>query len=78
MLVTAKQIQKLDKIAIKCFGIPSLALMENAGHSVAEQTLRLLGGKRNVCIVCGSGNNAGDGFVAARQDRKSTRLNSSH
>lgn len=66
MLVTAKQIQKLDRIAIERYGIASLALMENAGRSVAEHALRLLNGNKSVCIVCGSGNNAGDGFVAAR------------
>jgi len=66
--VTAKQIQALDKLAIEKFGVPSLALMENAGRFVACEVLRQI--KRvkgsKVCIVCGLGNNAGDGFVAAR------------
>jgi NAD(P)H-hydrate epimerase len=66
MLVSAKQIQKLDDIAINRFGIPSLALMENAGRAVAAHALGMLKMKKRVCIVCGSGNNAGDGFVAAR------------
>jgi NAD(P)H-hydrate epimerase len=66
--VTVKQIQALDKAAINGLGIPSLVLMENAGRSVAVEVLRLLKGKRRakVCIVCGLGNNAGDGFVTGR------------
>lgn len=66
--VTVKQIQDLDKAAIVGLGVPSLALMENAGRAVAGEVARILQGKHRakVCIVCGRGNNAGDGFVAAR------------
>jgi NAD(P)H-hydrate epimerase len=68
MLVTVKQIQALDKIAIERIGIPSAVLMENAGRAVAQEVLRYLTKKRrpSVCVFCGLGNNAGDGFVAAR------------
>jgi len=66
--VTVRQIQNLDKIAINQYGVPSLALMENAGRGVACEVIGLLRRKRkrNVCVVCGLGNNAGDGFVIAR------------
>ena len=72
--VTREQIQDLDRLAIKKYGIPSIVLMENAGRAVAEEILKdrasraLLKKYRNpkVCIFCGLGNNAGDGFVAAR------------
>jgi len=66
--VTVKQIQDLDKIAIEKYGVPSLALMENAGRSVAQEVIKRIKRIKNplVCIVCGLGNNAGDGFVAAR------------
>ncbi|MBI5023621.1 MAG: NAD(P)H-hydrate epimerase [Candidatus Omnitrophica bacterium] len=66
--ITVRQIQKLDKTAIERYGIPSLVLMENAGRAVAEEVKRYLRRKRRprVCVVCGLGNNAGDGFVAAR------------
>ena len=66
--VTVKYIQKLDDIAINKYGVPSIALMENAGKSVALETIKMLKSKKNakVCIFCGQGNNAGDGFVAAR------------
>jgi len=63
---TVKQIQELDRAAIERVGIPSLALMENAGRCVAEEVLKVLKKKMKVCVICGLGNNAGDGFVAAR------------
>lgn len=66
--VTVQQIQELDRMAIERLGIPSIALMENAGRSVAQEVCRRV--KRikrpKVAVVCGVGNNAGDGFVAAR------------
>ena len=65
--VTVKQIQKLDKLAIESYGVPSLALMEAAGGAVAREIINTL--KRvkspSVCVICGLGNNAGDGFVIA-------------
>lgn len=66
--VTVRQIQKLDKLAIEKYGVPSLVLMENAGRQVALEVLKSLKRVKNprVCIICGSGNNAGDGFVIAR------------
>jgi len=64
--VTTKQIQKFDKLVIEKYGVPSIVLMENAGASVAEEVIKRLRGRRRVCIVCGAGNNGGDGFVAAR------------
>ena len=67
-VVSVKQIQELDRAAIEEYGISSLVLMENAGRLVAQEIKRYLKRKKNpfVCIVCGLGNNAGDGFVAAR------------
>lgn len=66
--VTVSQIQKIDKTAIERYGIPSIVLMENAGRAVAEEIKKYLRSKRRprVCVLCGLGNNAGDGFVIAR------------
>ncbi|VAW12066.1 NAD(P)H-hydrate epimerase / ADP-dependent (S)-NAD(P)H-hydrate dehydratase [hydrothermal vent metagenome] len=70
--VTVKQIQKVDKVAIEKYGIPSIVLMENAGKISATEIIRILKRKKKalsslkVSIVCGLGNNAGDGFVIAR------------
>lgn len=67
-LVTARQMKELDRKAIEEMGIPGLTLMENAGRGVVEHLEKELGslnGKR-VAIVCGPGNNGGDGFVCSR------------
>jgi len=67
-IVTVNQMQALDKRAIEKLGIPSIALMENAGCAVAQEIKRKLKKitKPRVAIVCGMGNNAGDGFVVTR------------
>jgi NAD(P)H-hydrate epimerase len=66
--VTVQQMIALDRIAIEDYGIPSLILMENAGRAVADEARNLLKRVKHPCvsIFCGFGNNAGDGFVAAR------------
>ena len=56
--------QEMDRRAVEKFGIPSLLLMENAGRAVAEEVLKFK--PQNVLLFCGSGNNGGDGWVAAR------------
>jgi len=66
--VTVQQIQAMDRHAIEKTGIPSLVLMENAGRAVAAEVVRMLRrrSRARVAVVCGLGNNGGDGFVAAR------------
>ena len=65
---TAQEMREIDKATIEWFGLPGVALMENAGRAVAEKAVSLLGEPRGkiVFIVCGGGNNGGDGCVAAR------------
>ena len=66
--VSAKRMQALDRKATEEQKIPSIILMENAGRGAAEEIFLMLRHvlRPKVCIVCGSGNNGGDGFVVAR------------
>jgi hydroxyethylthiazole kinase-like uncharacterized protein yjeF len=68
ILVTAAEMQEMDRQAIETHGIPGLELMENAGRSAADVLLDQFAGtiKTGVGIICGKGNNGGDGFVIAR------------
>ena len=70
-VLTASQMREVDRISIEELGIPGMVLMENAGRSVVdvlEQRFAPLAGPR-VTILCGKGNNGGDGFVVARHLR---------
>ncbi|MBP6342711.1 MAG: NAD(P)H-hydrate epimerase [Candidatus Omnitrophica bacterium] len=66
--MTVSQIRKIETRAIQTIGIPSLVLMDNAGRAVAESVVKYLKKQKHpkVVIVCGCGNNGGDGMVAAR------------
>ncbi|MFH1263366.1 MAG: NAD(P)H-hydrate dehydratase [Pseudomonadota bacterium] len=67
-IVTAEEMRRIDKFAIEKIGIPGSVLMESAGRSVFAGIVRREGtvaGKR-FGILCGTGNNGGDGFVIAR------------
>jgi len=63
--LTCQQVRQVDRRAVDQYGMSSLVLMENAGRGVADQLVGL-GIEGSVVIVCGKGNNAGDGFVIAR------------
>jgi ADP-dependent NAD(P)H-hydrate dehydratase / NAD(P)H-hydrate epimerase len=66
-VLSRDQMRAYDKIAIEDFGVPSLDLMETAGRGAAGVIAKLVSlPGAAVTIVCGSGNNGGDGFVVAR------------
>src|SRR5262245_1978936 len=66
-VVTAAEMRALDGATINEVGLSAAILMETAGRAVADAALRMLGPERgHVAVVCGPGNNGGDGFVAAR------------
>ncbi len=67
-VTTAAEMRQLDRLAIELYGIPGVVLMENAGAQVARilwQEYPDLQSRR-VAVLCGRGNNGGDGFVIAR------------
>jgi NAD(P)H-hydrate epimerase len=59
-------VRELDRRAVDEFGVPGVVLMENAGRGAAELLVRLNPERQRVLILCGPGNNGGDGFVMAR------------
>jgi hydroxyethylthiazole kinase-like uncharacterized protein yjeF len=63
--ITPEDMRELETGASE-YGLGVKQLMENAGRGVAEFVLSRYGSARRMCVVCGGGNNGGDGFVAAR------------
>ncbi len=69
ILVTAAEMQEMDRQTIETHAIPGLQLMESAGQGAEVMLLAQFGdlAEDGVGIVCGKGNNGGDGFVIARE-----------
>jgi NAD(P)H-hydrate epimerase len=67
-VVSSEQMREVDRRSIEDIGIPGVVLMENAGLQVVEKIRKFFNGElpQHVLIVCGRGNNGGDGFVVAR------------
>jgi len=66
-VLTADEMRRADRLTIDEVGLPGVVLMENAGAGVAAAVERRFPAARRVVVVCGKGNNGGDGFVAARR-----------
>jgi NAD(P)H-hydrate epimerase len=66
-IVSAAEMREIDRATSERFGVPSLTLMENAGSAVARFVLSDYPQAERVGILCGKGNNGGDGFVVARK-----------
>lgn len=65
-LYTAAQVRALDRQAIERFGIPGAELMARAGAAAFDLLRRRWPEARRLCVLTGTGNNGGDGFVIAR------------
>jgi len=68
-VLTAEQMREVDRLTTEKYGIPSLLLMENAAHAVARVLTEKLGGTvqgKSILVLCGKGNNGGDGLATAR------------
>lgn len=66
--MTRQAVREIDRAAIEDYGMPGVILMENAGRGAAQAILEMLEdpASARVAVVCGAGNNGGDGFVIAR------------
>lgn len=69
-LYRAEQVRAMDRHAIEQFGIAGYELMQRAGAAALEALRRRWPGARTLSVVCGSGNNGGDGYVLARMARE--------
>ena len=65
-LYSSKQTRELDRITIEEFDVSGTVLMERAGKVAFDILRQHWGEAKHLCIVCGTGNNGGDGFVVAR------------
>jgi NAD(P)H-hydrate epimerase len=73
-ITTAAEMREIDRASSEKFGVPSLTLMENAGGAVAQFILENYLGVERIAVVCGKGNNGGDGFVIARKLHRAGRV----
>ena len=68
-VVTAEEMREIDRLTTEKYGIPSILLMENAAHAAARIITEKLGGSvkgKSFLILCGKGNNGGDGAALGR------------
>jgi len=66
-IVTAAEMREIDRASSEKFGVPSASLMEEAGTAVADFMLSHYPSAKTIGLICGKGNNGGDGFVVARK-----------
>ena len=72
-IVSAAEMREIDRVTSEKYGVPSLTLMENAGTAVAQFVLTEYPQAKRIAVVCGKGNNGGDGFVVARKLREAEK-----
>ena len=68
-VLTAEEMREVDRLTTERYGIPSIILMENAAHAAARVIAEKLGGSvagKSFLILCGKGNNGGDGAALGR------------
>jgi ADP-dependent NAD(P)H-hydrate dehydratase / NAD(P)H-hydrate epimerase len=69
-LWSAAQVRELDRRAIEGHGIAGRELMERAGAFALDALMRRWPASRSLTVICGAGNNGGDGYVVARLARR--------
>ena len=73
-ITTADEMREIDRVTTARFGVPSIDLMENAGSAVAQFILEHYRHANRIAVICGKGNNGGDGFVVARKLHRAGRV----
>lgn len=73
-ITTAAEMRDIDRASTEKFGVPSLTLMENAGSAVAQFILENYREADRILVICGKGNNGGDGLVVARKLHRAGRV----
>ena len=73
-IVTSAEMREIDRLSAEKFGVPTRALMENAGSAVADYILEHYANAQSIGVISGKGNNGGDGFVAARRLHEEGRI----
>ncbi len=73
-ITTAEEMRAIDRATTERFGVHSLALMENAGSAIARFIQQRYPEANRITVVCGKGNNGGDGFVVARKLHRAGRV----
>lgn len=66
LILTAEEMRTTDRVTVERYGVASIDLMRHAGSAVARFVTREFPAARRIAVLCGKGNNGGDGFVAAR------------
>src|SRR4051812_20142664 len=68
VFLTREQLREVDRLAVEKYHVPGILLMENAARGATEVAVDMLGaaGNVNILILCGGGNNGGDGLAIAR------------
>jgi hydroxyethylthiazole kinase-like uncharacterized protein yjeF len=70
-LYTVNSVVQLEQIAINQYGIPAYELMQRAGEAVFNVVSTNYSQHKKIVVICGAGNNAGDGYVVARLAKQS-------
>ena len=68
LALTRQQVRAVDRLATEKYHVPGIVLMENAARGASEVAVDMLGAatNQNILILCGGGNNGGDGLAIAR------------
>lgn len=69
-ILTAAEMRETDRVTVAEHGVDSFALMQAAGGAVARFVLKEFAGRERIVVLCGKGNNGGDGLVAAHALRR--------